>query len=195
MVQLLDGTGKGFLSRVDANFRLHTQSVTESEGAHSTEVGDAYNINTGNITFSAAGSLLFISNTEDKDLVIETLVIGVGTAGGTSDMGEITIASNDTAGDLGFSDNTAVSMNANRNFGSSKTLSATVYKGKSGGTSTGGADVILAYSGTNTRVALSIGLILPKGNNIAVTYDPKLSSGSVKAYCACICHLKDPASS
>jgi hypothetical protein len=187
-----DGTGKGNKAKVDGNNRLHTQAITETEALHAVEAGDAYNINTGNITFSAAGTMLYLLNSEDKDLVVEAIAIGIGT-GATSDMGELTIERNTTAGDL-ISDATAVAMNQNRNFGSNKTLTATAYKGKSGGTSTGGNDIIYVYTGTDTRVFLTINLVLPKGSSMAVTYDPKLSSGSVKAYCAAIVFLKDPES-
>jgi hypothetical protein len=187
-----DGTGKGYKAKVDANNRLHTQAVTETEALHATEEGDAYNINSGNISLSAAGSLLYIKNNEDKDLVVETVIIGQGT-GTVSDSGEVTITANDTAGDL-ITDGTAVTYNANRNFGSSKTLTADAYKGKSGGTATGGTDVIFAYAEQSSRVALHINLVLPKGNAISIMLDPKLSSGSVKAYAAAVVYLKDPES-
>ena len=187
-----DGKGTGYKVRVDANNRMHVEAVSGSEGLHSAEVGDAYNINTGGITFSAAGTMVYLKNNEDKDLVLSAIAVGVGTAD-TSDIGEITVERDITAGDL-ISDATAVDMNKNRNFGSSKTLTADVYKGKSGGTSTGGDDTILFYHGPNGRLFTTIDLIIPKGSNIAITYDPKLSSGTVKAYCAIICYLKDPAS-
>jgi hypothetical protein len=191
MTVLNDGTGKGNNAKVDGNNRLHTQSVQEAEATHAVEAGDAYNINTGNITFSAAGTLLFVKNNEDKDLVISAIAVGLG-SGTLSDSAEITIERNTTGGDLGFSDNTAVDINANRNFGSSKTLDANVYKGKSGGTSTGGNDAVLLYQTASSRLFATIDIVVPKGNNIAITIDPKLSSGSVKAYAAIICHLKDP---
>jgi hypothetical protein len=192
MTLIEDGKGTGQKARVDGNFRLHTEAVTESEGVHAVEKGDAYNINTGNISFSAAGTLLYLVNNEDKDLVIEAIAVGAGT-GTVSDIGEITVERNITGGEV-ISDATAVSMNQNRNFGSNKTLSATVYKGKSGGTSTGGDDIILFYHGTSGRLFATINLVIPKGSNVSITYDPKLSSGSIKAYCAIVCHLKDPES-
>jgi hypothetical protein len=190
---LEDGTGSGSKAKVDANKRVHTQSVTESEALHAAEVGDAYNINTGPISFTAAGTLLYIKNNEDKDLVIEALAVGVST-GTTSDIGEITVERNTTGGDL-ITDATAVDMNQNRNFGSNKTLTVDAYKGKSGGTSTGGNDLILFYHDSNGRLFASIDLLLPKGSSMAVTFEPNLSSGSINAYCAAVVHLKDPATS
>lgn len=192
MVQINDGTGSGNSAKVDSNKRIHTQSVTETEALHAAEIGEAFNINTGSISFTAAGTLLYIKNNEDKELIIEAIAVGTG-AGTTSDIGEITVERNPTGGDL-ISDATAVDMNQNRNFGSSGTLTADVFKGKSGGTSTGGDDIILFYHDSNGRLFGSIDLVLPKGQSIAVTYDPKLSSGTQKAYCAIICHLKDAAS-
>lgn len=187
-----DGKGSGNKSRVDGNNRLHVQGIQESEELHAIEQGDAYNINTGEISFTAAGTCLYLKNDEDRDLVVSAIAFGTGTAS-TSDIGEITIERDTTAGDL-ISDATAVSMNANRNFGSNKTLTATVYKGKSGGTSTGGTDIVLFYHGSSARLFTTINLLLTKGSSLAVTYDPKLSSGSIKAYCAIICFLKDPES-
>jgi len=187
-----DGKGTGTKVRCDGNNRMHVQSVQEDEGRHAAGVGDAYNINTGNITFSAAGTLIYVKNNEDKDLVIEALAVGVG-SGTTSDIGEITVERNTTGGDL-ISDATAVDMNQNRNFGSNKTLTADIYKGKSGGTSTGGNDIIQFYQGTSGRLFATINLVLTKGSSMAISYDPKLSSGSVKAYAAVVCYLKDPES-
>jgi hypothetical protein len=190
---IVDGRGTGSKSRVDGNNRLHVQSVVEDEGVHSIEAGDAYNINTGNLSYSAAGTMLYLLNNEDRNLVVQTLAVGIGT-GTVSDIPEITIIRNPTGGDL-ISDQTAVSINQNRNAGSTKTLSATVYSGKSSGTITGGNDWLYFYQNITGRLAASIDLFIPKGSSIAVKIDPKLSAGTVKAYAALVCYLKDPESS
>ena len=137
-----DGKGTGSKARVDANNRLHTQSVTEPEGLHSTEGGDAYNINTGLISITGDATLQYIKNNEDKDLVIEAIAIGSFEGITHSDDPYITLVRNPTGGDL-ISDATAVSMNQNRNFGSNKTLSADAYKGKVSGTVTGGDNIAI----------------------------------------------------
>lgn len=184
-----DGRGTGFKARVNANNRIVTSAVTETEELHTIVAGDGYNINSGTITYTAAGTMLYLSNNEDKDIVVAAIAVGVG-SGTTSDIGEVTVTANITGGDL-ISDATAVSINANRNFGSSRTLVADVYAGKSGGTATGGSDVLLFYQGTSGRLFASLNLVLQKGDNIAITYDPKLSSGSVKAYCALPVYLQN----
>lgn len=184
-----DGKGTGSKARVDKNNRMHVQSVTETEGLHITEKGDAYNINTGTISFSAAGTLLYIKNNEDQDMVIDNIIIAMGAAS-TSDSPEITFVRNPTGGDL-ITDATAVSIDQNRNGGSNKTLTADKYAGKSGGTLTGGNDWLFIYQNEDGRAVIGIQLILPKGASIGIKLDPKLSSGSVKAYAAAVVWLKD----
>ena len=187
-----DGKGTGSRAWVDTNNRMHTVSITQSEHVQRVESGDAYHINSGNISFTAAGTVLYLKNNGDNDIEIDTMEFGLG-SGSFSDMAEITIENSPTGGDL-ISDATAVSVNANKNFGSNKTLTADAYKGKSGGTSTGGTDALYFYIEANSIVRSEINVILPKGSAAAVTFDPKLSSGSVKATCAFVVHVKDPAS-
>ena len=183
-----DGRGSGFKVYVDSLNRISSAATSQTTQLKAVKDGDAYNINTGNITFSAAGTLVYIKNNEDQDLVISSIAVGIGSAT-TSDLSEITVQRNPTGGDL-ISDATAVSVNQNRGFGSSKTLSADVYKGKSAGTSTGGNDILFFYQASSGRLFAEADLILPKGSSLAITLDPKLSSGTVKAYCAVICFLQ-----
>lgn len=182
-----DGQGNGYKAGVSSTKRLLTDSVTQTLQTYSVLQGDAYNINTGNITYSASGTCIYLLNNEDQDLYIEAIAFGAG-SGTTSNIGEITVIRDPTGGDL-ISDATAVDMNQNRNFGSSRSLSATVYKGKSGGSVSGGNDIVLFYHGTSSRLYATLDMIVPKGKSIAVKYDPKLSSGSIKAYTALVCHL------
>jgi hypothetical protein len=188
---LEDGTGKGNKQKVDANNRSHTQSVTESESLHSAEIGNAYNINTGNISLTGDGTLIYLKNNEDKDLVVEAIAFGNDGQGTHSFSPRYTIVRNPTAGDL-ISDATAVDMNANRNFGSNKTLTADTYKGKVSGTLTGGNDAVLLEGSDNGRDFFTINLILPKGSSIGIKYTANLASGTAGVYAAIVCYLKDP---
>jgi len=190
--QILDGSGQSNRAKVDGNLRLRTQSIQESESEHAAEIGNAYNINTGIISITGASdsALLYLKNLEDRDYILDAIALGVGTAAGTSDIGYVTLIENPTGGDL-ISDATAVSINANRNAGSGNTLNATVYKGKDGGTITGGTDVGLFAQGSSGRLYALFQVVVPKNQSIAVKYDPNLSSGSVNVYAAFIGHLKD----
>lgn len=187
-MKLQDGTGSGNEAKVDNNNRLQVKSVSVRDAVDSIEQGKGYSVNTGTITFSAAGTLLYIENNEDTDLVIESVIIGLG-SGTVSDSGEVTITRGPSGGDL-ITDATVVDVNQNRNFGSSETLDVNAYKGKSGGTITGGDQIALIYTGTSSRNLIGLDFILPKGTKLAISYDPKLSSGSIKAYCAAVVYLK-----
>jgi hypothetical protein len=191
MTIIRDGAGKGNQLKVDANNRAHTQSVSESEALHSAEQGDAYNLNTGLISVTGDATLCYIKNNEDQDLVIEAIALGSFEGITHSDDPYITLKRNPTGGDL-ISDATAVSMNANRNFGSNKTLTADVYKGKVGGTITGGTDAAILQVTPGGRSFYTINFILPKGSSLAVDLTANVSSGSANYYAAIICYLKDP---
>jgi hypothetical protein len=183
-----DGAGTGNVARVRSN-KLFTHAVSEPEPAHSTESGDAYNINTGDIglTSSTASSIMYIKNNETRELIIEAIAVGIGSAGTTTDVSKVTIIRNPTS----VSYSTAVDMNQNRNFGSSKTLTADVYKGAEGATTTGGDSIIQFYMGAGTRLFAPINLYLPRGSSMAIELDTNTSSGTTNVYAALVCYLKD----
>ena len=191
MVKLESGSGNGREAKVGNNNRLFTDNVTTTEGVQALKDGDAYNLNTGIISISATTGMFYLKNNEDKNLLIEAVVIGTG-AGSYNTTGEvqIQITRNPSTGTL-ISNATAVAQNANRNFGSAKTLTATAYKAAaSGNTITDGTDIILIGApNAQARTFAEINLLLEKGNSIGVEVNPNLSSGSVNCYIACICHL------
>jgi hypothetical protein len=183
-----DGTGTGNRAKVSGN-RLFAHTITEGEQLHAAESGDAYNINTGTIglTNSTASGVLYLANNEDRDIIIEALAVGVGSAGTVTDVSTVTVIRNPTS--VSFS--TAVDMNQNRNFGSSKTLTADAFKGAQGATVTGGDSIVQFYTGAGTRLYAPIDLIIPKGNSVAVTIDTNTTSGTSNVYAALICYLKE----
>lgn len=186
---IIDGSGKGFQAKVDSSNRLTTAATTATAIEHAGIEGDSYNINTGkiNLTGASASAVVYIKNNGERDLDIENVAIGV-SDGTVSDIGELILVRNPTGGDI-ISDGTAVDMNQNRNFGSPKTLTVDVYKGKDGGTLSGGNDYALFFQGDNTRLFTDLDTILPRGTSLGITYNPKLSSGSVNVYVALILHL------
>ena len=191
MVKIESGSGNGREAKVGNNNRLFTDTVTTGEGIAALKLGDAYNINTGMVSISATTGMFYLKNNEDKNLFIEAIVIGTG-AGTYNTTGEvqIQITRNPTTGTL-IDNASAVPQNANRNFGSAKTLTATAYKASaSGNTITNGTDIVLiGHPNAQARTFAEINLLLEKGNSIGVEVNPNLSSGSVNCYVACICHL------
>lgn len=186
-----DGTGSGNRVRVSGN-RMFAHTVTQTEAAHAASESDAYNINTGTIglTTSTASGILYLKNNEANDIVIEALAVGVGSAGTTTDVSTITLVRNPTGGTL-ISGATAVDMNQNRNFGTSKTLTADAYKGAEGSTVTGGNNIAQFYLGAGGRLFAGIDFVLTRGDSVAVTIDTNTTSGTTNVYAAFVCFLQD----
>jgi predicted flavoprotein YhiN len=191
-MKIESGSGNGREAKVGNENRLYVDAKTIPEKLISTKDGNAYNLNTGIVSISATTGMMYVKNNEDKDLAIEAVIIGTG-AGSYNTTGEvqIQITRNPSTGTLIESTPTNVDQNANRNFGSSNTLSVTAYKaGASGDTITNGTDIILIGApNAQARTAANIDLILQKGNSIGIEVNPNLASGSVNCYVALIVHL------
>lgn len=190
-MKIESGTGNGKEAKVDDLNRLHTLTISKTDLQRAVEDGDAYNINTGDIAISAETAMLYLKNNEDKDLYIEAIAVGIGGSANFNATGNciVTVVKNPTGGTT-ISNASAVAMNQNRNFGSSKTLTADAYKAAaSGNTVTGGSDVLKIAQNGRGRVYAGIGLLLKKGNSIGIEVDPNLSSGSTNVYAAIICNL------
>lgn len=192
---LRDGTGDGFLQKVDANNRAATRSVNTPENEQATKIGDSYNINTGliDLTSAAETPIIYLKNNESVALHIKAIVFAAWTStggSGTDGVPKIVIVRNPNAGTTVDNAN-AVDINSNRNFGSSKTLTVDAYKGATGETLTGGTDDIIVQAGTSGQIFIAIDEVLPKGSSIGVKYTPQGSNTSQKVYAAIICHLED----
>ena len=177
-MQIQDGSGSGFSAKVDSHKRLHVDSVTFGRSEQEAELGNAYNINTGVINLSAVAdsAVLYVENTGDEDLVVGGLFYNLGTSDVSGDI-LVTVIRNPTAGTC-ISDATAADMpGVNRNFGSSKTLPALVYKGAEGKTFTDGDDVIQSIVQAPSRTVIVVGdIIVPKGSAIGVKVKPFTSN-------------------
>ena len=185
-----DGTGKGNQAKVGSDNRLQVRAVSEPEVIHNAEGGRAYNFNTGLISITGDATLMYVKNNSENQFIITGIALGSFEGITHSDDPYITLVRNPTGGDL-ISDATAVSMNQNRNFGSSSTATADVYKGKVGGTLTGGDDIAILQATPGGRSFYTIDFILPKGSSIGVKLTANLSSGSANWYCALIGYFKD----
>jgi hypothetical protein len=188
--QILDGKGNGYRAKVGQDNRLQVRSISEAENVHNAELGNGYNFNTGLINITGDASLIYIKNNSDLELIIQAIALGSFEGITHSDDPYITIIRNPTGGDL-ITDATPVDMNQNRNFGSSKTAIADVYKGKVGGTITGGNDIAILQATAGSRSFYSIDFVLPKGSSMGVKLTANLSSGSANWYAALIGYFKD----
>jgi len=187
-----DGTGGGYVAKVDSSNRLHTNAVTLNEQEEALKIGDAYNINTGIITLTNDSDtpILYVKNNNGSAMHIKTIAVGVGATTGGSGINTITVIRNPTAGTI-ISGATNVDINSNRNYASSNTLSDVLaYKGATGNTMTDGDDHIIFFQGNNGRLFAGIEEYIPKGTSMGIKFNPGSGNTSVDVYCALILHVE-----
>jgi hypothetical protein len=168
-------------------------SVQESESQAASEIGDAYNINTGEETFasSTSSALLYYKNDEDTDTIVEAIALGFRNSTTTDDLLAVYVVRNPTGGTL-VDAATDAAMNGNRNFGSSKTLKSTSLAYKSTAqnqTLTGGNDIVLLHASKAGRLYATINLDVPKGSSIGIRVES--ASLATTCYAALVIHSKD----
>ena len=194
MTIIRDGSGKNYSARVGSDLRLHTNAVINKESEHATELGQAYNINTGELTLTSdsKSAVVYIKNNETSEFHVESIAIGIDRAVGVTsgDQVKIIVERDPTGGTIVDTTPTDVDINQNRNFGSSNTLDMDVYKGGEGETLTGGSDVILLYISPSSRLFGQFNLVLPKGTKLGITVTPPANNTSMKCYVAVIGHLE-----
>jgi hypothetical protein len=189
--QIKDGSGSGYLAEVDSSNKLMTRAVTEGAEVFANKKGNAYNLNTGiiNLTDASRTSVIYLKNNEDKDLIISSVVIGVFNSANGDGLDMLaTFVRNPTDGDI-ITNMNNVSINSNRNYGSTNTLSADVYKGATGETAVTGTDHILIRISEQSRNFITINEFLPKGSTFAVDITPPTGNDGMNVYVAVISYL------
>ena len=193
--EIKDGTGTGNQVHVDASNRMSTVAVTRDHNGDATIRADSYNINSGLVTITSVDEqgLLYVKNNETRDLHIHTIIVilGPSTSGVTTDTTRVRIYKNITTGTL-VSEANAADTVSNRNFGSSKVLDATAYKGDASSTITDGTIHIESLIDPGSRVPFPIDEILTQGDSIAISVEANDSNTSMKAMAAIVCYLTDP---
>lgn len=174
MEQIQDGTGSGYTQKVDNENRAWVNSLATQAEEGASQDGQAFNINTGLITITNASTknaVLYLKNNEDLDFVIVQLIYQTGASTGGSGNMYVDVLRNPTAGTI-VSGASAVEISANRNFGSSRALSATAYKGATGTTFTDGTKFFETILATATqRIAVTAGaVVIPKGSSIGINF-------------------------
>lgn len=189
-----DGTGKGYLVKVNEDNQMLTSAVTSGVEIEANENGDAYNINTGLVSLTDAVDtpLLYLKNNEDNEFIISVVVIGMFNSAGGDSTADVysTFIRNPTLGTI-ISDAVAVPIISNRNYGSNKVLDADVFLGATGRTMTNGDDHILVRMSVNSRTFVPINEVLPKGTSIGIKIKPPTSNTAMTAYVAIIGYIHD----
>lgn len=177
---------------VDENGNFHTFSITETEEARETDDGNAYNINTGDITITDAVkvTLLYLKNTGTKDIFITSVIYltGNSTNGTAATDFLYTAILNPTAGDI-ITNTNNVATNANRRAGSPNTLTANAYVGAVGETAqSGGTNLFGTRLASSGRTVVPIGIAIPKNQSIAIDFTAKTSNSNCIVQLAFSCY-------
>ena len=177
---LKDGTGKGYLAKVDSVNRLRTFAVTEPLFDVQAFNGEAWNVNTELQTISSASEtpILYFKNNEAEPVAVVGWFIGVDAAGATfpgSRQGIMRVY----AGVTGVTGGTDLSV-LNRNVGSNRVFDITATLSPTW-TPTG-TPLLYQTQGTG-RTFGTVYLVVPRGGTLMVTYEwPTYTSGSPLIY-------------
>jgi hypothetical protein len=180
--------------KVDIAGRAHVDSISTDRESYSSQGGTSFNLNTGLFELTNAATTnaaMYVKNNEDYPLVITNIFYQTGASTGGSGNIIVSVLRNPTAGTI-VSGATPVEININRNFGSSRTLDVTAYKGANGLTFTDGTKALESILATATqRIAISAGSItLPKGSSIGINFKTPTGNTSMQVEFAIACYLE-----
>lgn len=192
MTSRLEGEAIGGIYPVGATVdnQLKTFATTRSIFTQINIEGDAYNINTGEITLTndTETPVLYFKNNGERSFLVTALAIGLRDSTGGAGMATPKVIRNPTGGTI-VSGATNVDIVSNRNFGSNNTLTADIFKGATGNTVTGGTEHILIFQSDTSRLFASIDEVLPKGASLGINITPPTGNTSMTVYAAVIGHL------
>ena len=178
-----DGTGTGYLAKVNVRNELLTNTVTTSEIHDAIKRGKAWNVGTGNITLTStsASSLLYIKNTGTVDLFIDLYVVLTKSSDGAGDM-VVEILRNPTAGTLISSPSGSIPP-TNMNFGKADVPVATMSYGAEGKTLSGHDDTLRSQTTESNRLTLGVLTELEPTSSVGVNITPPAGNTSISVEC------------
>ncbi len=162
MAQIQDGTGSGTLAKVDAEFRMYTNSVSEGPLEHASALGNAAYFSSTFTTGTTDVEIMSLKNGEsDKVLVLTRMLLGASVAGVWT---LIEVTSGTAAG------TTLTYQNPNLDSGVAHT--GTFFGNAAVTGSLSGNTLILATTAANTsaNVFLEGSLQLANNDEIAITF-------------------------
>ena len=177
---IIDGTGRGFLAKVDNTNKLQTRSSNVTSLEEASINGDAYSVSTGQITLTSDSSsaVYFFKNQEDVDVVLTRSIYGAGTSTGGANQ-VYTIQSHINA--TGIGSGTGNDMNQqNLRFGSGRVMTLSDSEiGAEGATITGGTALPTFQLATGVSSFITTFIVIPKDVTLSVTVEPPSGNTSM----------------
>ena len=202
MAKIEDGAGSSRRARVTQESRLAVDSVSVAGEDNAIRVGEGWQIASAgsgapNISFTASQqtAMLYFDNTGELDIVVDRVVVILGTAtGGTGDW-SFRLVRNPTGGTI--IDNAVAAGVSNSNHGSAAAFPGVAYRGVTpvstgaAGTDfdtlTGGSGAVQPLKQTIDRVILPVGRRIPRGFSIGCQLTPP--SGTTAATALIVAHV------
>lgn len=192
--ELRDGRGTGRRLSVNSLNRAETESVTFDREDDAIQRGVGYQISSGPITYTSGGvasGVLYFKNVEDVDVVLDRVVLMIGTSTSGTVSGDWThkILRNPDSGTL--ISNASPAGISNSNHGSSNILNEglEIFKGAEGSTIAGGTGAPLPVQQTNNRIVFPIGRRIPKGSSFAIEITAPALSGGASVISVSVAHV------
>jgi hypothetical protein len=171
MAEIIKDGRTGDTAKVDIYNRIHTQALTVTVTQHAHLQSNAYDVSTGgliNLGDAVNAPLIYVSNTGDSDLIVETIFIDSTASTGGAGSGSLTWHLNPNAGTL-VSAATAAQV-LSRRIGSPVNLSSDSYKAATEGlTLTGGSAITFPVS-AGVGIPFAKPFVIPKGQAFGVSY-------------------------
>lgn len=194
MTRIIGGNNPGNAANVDNEGRLYAKAVASTEQAYESALGNAFNINTDDLTLTTDDEtpVLYIYNDEDNPLLIPRLFFAFMTSTGGSGPVRARVVANPTGGTLLSG---ADLTKTNFNFGSGRQVSITAKKGGTGVTIAGASDTSFRflYPSTGMRDLLAFeAIVLPRGGAMAILVTPPTGNTSMLMQCGVNAFLQAP---
>ena len=179
--QIKDGTGTGYLTKVDEKNRIFTRTISSSLILEAANEGDAIFLASGGkiLTSANASALFYYQNDEAFDVVVARINLVAGeSTDGTNDYATFAAKVNPTGMTSGSG--SAITQ-INNNFGSAKTFSATSESGQEGASLDGGTSGPTWLVETGRLLFFDTFVIIPQGKSVGIQVTPPPSNTSMLA--------------
>lgn len=174
-----DGQGQGYLAGVNSGNQLRVQSESIVEGSAAALEKRLFLITTGDITLTDANptAVLFFKYSGTAKLLIQRFAFtNNGSTGGDNN----TVVIDAIRNPMSISGGTAIDAR-NRNFAGTDTLTATITKGATGETFTGGdeaAEFNIVNTGFTIVSAVDVPFVLEQNNSLGFLATPPTNNTS-----------------
>ena len=190
MAMIEDGVGSGRRAQVNSKNRIVVEAVTFDREDDAISSGVGYQLTSGPINYTSGGTpsaVFYMQNEEDVDVVLDRVVLMIGTATGATGDWSHRIVRNPTGGTL--ISNAVPGGISNSNHGSANILNGgnSIYKGVEGDTLTGGTGVPLPIQIQSNRILFPIGRRIPKNQSFGIEITPP--AGTTAAVSVTVCHV------